>query len=134
MDLNLHGIFRRAPELLDFQVLLQPLEEQLHQPAILVEFGHTACHRVSSGPNDKETAQGINQRMTPEIIVGPVKYVIGACFVGDEVHGLHVVHLGIRNQQERGNLSFDIEKCMDFDAPPLSYGTSPIRKVPDRGL
>lgn len=86
MDLNLHGIFRRAPELLDFQVLLQPLEEQLHQPAILVEFGHTACHRVSSGPNDKETAHGINQRMTPESIVVPVKYVVGTCLVGDEVH------------------------------------------------
>ena len=86
MDLNLHGVLRRASELLVFQVLLQPLEEQLHQPAILVEFGHTACHRVSSSPNDKETAQGINQRMTPEIIVGPVKYVVGASFVGDEVH------------------------------------------------
>ena len=86
MDLNLHGVLRRAPELLDFQVLLQPLEEQLHQPAILVEFGNPACHRVSSSPNDKETAQGINQRMTPEIIVGPVKYVVGASFVGDEVH------------------------------------------------
>lgn len=128
MDLNLHGIFRRAPELLDFQVLLQPLEEQLHQPAILVEFGHTACHRVSSGPNDKETAQGINQRMTPEIIVGPVKYVIGACFVGDEVHGLHVVHLGIRNQQERGNLSFDIEKRMNFDAALCRAKLRPFEK------
>ena len=32
---------------------------------------------------------------------------------------VYVVHLGLRNQQERGNLSFDIEKCMDFDAPPL---------------
>ena len=32
------------------------------------------------------------------------------------IHGVHVIHLGLRNQQERGNLSLDIEKCMDFDA------------------
>lgn len=129
MDLNLHGIFRRAPELLDFQVLLQPLEEQLHQPAILVEFGHTACHRVSSSPNDKETAHGINPWKTFEIIVGPVKYLIGACFVGDGVHGLHVVHLALRNQQERGNLSFDIEKCMDFDAALCQVKLRPFEKL-----
>lgn len=116
MDLNLHGIFRRALELLDFQVLFWPLEEQLHQPAILVEFGHTACHRVSSSPNDKETAHGINPWKTFEIIVVPVKYVVGASFVRDGVHGLHVVHLALRNQQERGNLSFDIKKRMDCDA------------------
>ena len=55
--------------------------------------------------------------MTPESIVGPVKYVVGASFVRDGVHGLHVVHLALRNQQERGNLSFDIKKRMNFDAP-----------------
>ena len=129
MDLNLHGVLRRAPELLDFQVLLQPLEEQFHQPTILVEFGNPACHRVSSGPNDKETAQGINPRKTFEIIVGPVKYVIGACFVGDEVHGLHVVHLGFRNQQERGNLSFDIKKRMNFDAALCRAKLRPFEKL-----
>ena len=159
MDLNLHGVLRHPPELLDFQVLLQPLEEQLHQPTVFVEFGHTACRypvrvcqvreyplffrivvfhhakrltveflrsasgqgypavlqdvvrkfflclddfvlHVRLGPNDKETAQGINQRKTPEIIVGPVKYVVGADFVRDGIHGLHVVHLGFRNQHE----------------------------------
>ena len=87
-----------------------------------------ACHRVSSGPNDKETAQGINQRKTFEIIVGPVKYVIGACFVGDEVHGLHVVHLGFRNQQERGNLSFDIKKRMNFDAALCRAKLRPLKQ------
>ena len=128
MDLNLHGVLRRASELLVFQVLLQPLEEQLHQPAILVEFGHTACHRVSSGPNDKETAHGINQRMTPESIVVPVKYVVGASFVRDGVHGLHVVHLALRNQQERGNLSFDIKKRMDCDAALCRAKLRPFEK------
>ena len=128
MDLNLHGVLRRAPELLDFQVLLQPREEQLHQPAMLVEFGHTACHRVSSGPNDKETAHGINQRKTFESIVVPVKYVVGASFVRDGVHGLHVVHLALRNQQERGNLSFDIKKRMDCDAALCRAKLRPLKQ------
>ena len=38
IDLRLHGILRSAPELLDFEVLLQPLEEQLYLPAVLVEL------------------------------------------------------------------------------------------------
>ena len=36
--LRLHGVLRSAPELLDFEVLFQPLEEQLYLPAVLVEF------------------------------------------------------------------------------------------------
>ena len=36
--LRLYGILRSAPELLDFEMLLQPLEEQLDLPAVLVEL------------------------------------------------------------------------------------------------
>ena len=39
-NLRLHRIFRRAVELLDPQVLLDPLEEKLHLPSIFVEGGN----------------------------------------------------------------------------------------------
>jgi hypothetical protein len=39
-DLRLHGVFRRAIEPLDPQVLFDPLEEKLHLPAALVEVAN----------------------------------------------------------------------------------------------
>ena len=38
-DLRLHRVLARAQEFLDSQMLLDPFEEQLHLPAILVERG-----------------------------------------------------------------------------------------------
>ena len=39
-DLRLHSVLARAQKTLDAQVLLDPLEEQLHLPAILVQGGN----------------------------------------------------------------------------------------------
>ena len=38
--LNPDGILCSAPEFLDLQMLLQPLEEELNQPPVLVEIGN----------------------------------------------------------------------------------------------
>ena len=38
-----HGIFRLTPEMLDLEMLLDPLEEQLHLLPILVEQGDILC-------------------------------------------------------------------------------------------
>ena len=47
IDLCLHRIFRSAPELLDLEVLLQPLEEQLYLPTVPVEL----CDQKSIQPD-----------------------------------------------------------------------------------
>src|ERR1700719_2411409 len=39
-NLRLHRIFRRAVELLDAQVLVDPLDEPLHLPSVFVEGGN----------------------------------------------------------------------------------------------
>ena len=39
INLRLHRVLRSAPELLDLEMLPQPLEEQLNLPAVFVEFG-----------------------------------------------------------------------------------------------
>ena len=66
--------------------------------------------------------------ISSKIVVGLVKYVIGAGFILNVIHGVHVVHLGFRNQQERGNLSLDIEKCMDLDAALCRAELRPLEK------
>ena len=38
-----HGIFRLTPEMLDLEMLLDPFEEELHLPPILVEQGDVLC-------------------------------------------------------------------------------------------
>ena len=43
MYLYTHGILRLTPETLDLKMLLDPLEEQLHLPPILVEQGDVLC-------------------------------------------------------------------------------------------
>ena len=42
---------------------------------------------------------------------------------------VYVVHLGFRNQQERGNLSFDIKKRMNFDAALCRTELRPLEKL-----
>lgn len=41
---------------------------------------------------------------------------------------VYVVHLGLRNQQERGNLSFDIKKRMDCDAALCQAKLRPLKQ------
>ena len=58
-DLALHGVLRSAVEAFDPQVLLDPLEEQFHLPALLVEFGDGCCgEREIVGEEHQWTAIG----------------------------------------------------------------------------
>ena len=41
---------------------------------------------------------------------------------------VYVVHLALRNQQERGNLSFDIKKRMDCDAALCRTELCPLKQ------
>lgn len=43
VNLYSDSILGCAPEFLDFEVLLEPLEEQLYLPAVLVELGNLQC-------------------------------------------------------------------------------------------
>jgi hypothetical protein len=43
VNLYSDSVFSSAPEFLDFKVLLEPLEEQLYLPTILVEVGNLQC-------------------------------------------------------------------------------------------
>ena len=43
VNLYSNGVLSSAPELLDFKMLLEPLEEQLYLPTILVEVGNLQC-------------------------------------------------------------------------------------------
>ena len=48
-DLYSDSILRSAPELFDLEVLLEPLEEQLYLPSVLVEVGYllgSQVHRI----------------------------------------------------------------------------------------
>ena len=43
MYLYAHGILRLTPEVLDLEMLLNPLEEQLHLPSVLIKQGDVLC-------------------------------------------------------------------------------------------
>ncbi len=47
-DLNPDSVFGCTPKLLDFEVLLQPFEEQLYLPAVLVKFSHLKSSKCTS--------------------------------------------------------------------------------------
>ena len=56
-DLCLHGVDRIAEEVLDRQILLQPLEEQFDLPAVLVDRGNCQCRDVEEiGEKDQMLA------------------------------------------------------------------------------
>ena len=46
INLRFHSILGSAPELLDSEVLLEPLEEQLYQPSVLVEVCNLLSRQV----------------------------------------------------------------------------------------
>ena len=47
-DLNPDGILCSAPELLDFKMLFQPLEEKFNLPSVFVEVGNLQGRKVES--------------------------------------------------------------------------------------
>ena len=53
-DLNPDGILCSAPEFLDLQMLLQPLEEELNLPPVLVEIGNLKRGQMESVGEERE--------------------------------------------------------------------------------
>ena len=53
-DLNPDGILCSAPEFLDLQMLLQPLEEELYLPPVLVEIGNLKRRQVEGIGKERE--------------------------------------------------------------------------------
>jgi hypothetical protein len=60
-DLRLHGVLAVSQKTLDSQVLLDPFEEQLHLPAVLVKLGDDRCRqrRVVRQKNQRLARFGI---------------------------------------------------------------------------
>ena len=177
MYLYAHGILRLTPEVLDLEMLLNPLEEQLHLPSILIEQGDVLCTeeevvrvvneaamqlwsmvddssdsarilllilllgkadalvfkhivlaikdafsidnlvcRLAFLPDDEEGSEYMNLIETGEVKVTSVKHIAGKGLVCEPVHRIDVVHLGIGNPVEHGNLRGDVNLCVDFDS------------------
>ena len=53
-DLDPDGILCSAPEFLDFQMLFQPLEEELNLPPVLVEIGNLKRGQMESVGKERE--------------------------------------------------------------------------------
>jgi hypothetical protein len=53
-DLDPNGILCSAPEFLDFQMLLQPLEEELNLPPVLIEIGNLKRGQMESVGKERE--------------------------------------------------------------------------------
>ena len=54
VNLYSDSIICSAPEFLDFEVLLEPLEEQLYMSAVLVEVGNLECRQFHGIGQDHE--------------------------------------------------------------------------------
>ena len=179
-----HGILRLAPKTLDLEMLLDPLEEQLHLPSVFVEQGDVLCaeeevvrvvneaamqfwrivdnssdkarvllpillpgeadalvfeHIVSAVentlaidnlvcrlaflPDDEEGAEHMNLIEAGEVKVASIKHIAGKSLVCEPVHRIDIVHLGIGNPVEHGNLRGDVNLRVDFDS---RLGTSEL--------
>ena len=179
-----HGILRLAPETFDLKMLLDPFEEELHLPPILVEQGDVLCteeevvrvvdkaamqfrrivndssdnagilllvfflgkadalvfeHVVSAIentfaidnlvcrlaflPDDKEGAKHMNLIETGKIKVASVKHIAGKSLVCEPVHRVDIMHLGICNPIEHGNLRSDVNLRVNLDS---RLGTSKL--------
>ena len=100
IDLCLHRVLRSAPELLDFEVLFQPLEEQLCLPAVLVELGNQQGLQPDGVGQEHE--------LTPLFLVP----------VSDESQPLRIVLRGIITRQDYLRIREDV---LGQPAFPLDY-------------
>ncbi len=57
-DLRLHGVDRIAEEVLDRQILLEPLEEQLDLPAVLVDVGNRESWHIEQVGQEHQSLAG----------------------------------------------------------------------------
>ena len=84
-DLHLHGVFRRAIELPDAQMLLDPFEEQFNLPPGLVQLANDpGCRTEQVGQED----EGLARIRIPEANPAQVVGVVLAAVEARQCHGL----------------------------------------------
>ena len=177
MYLDTHSILRLTPKAFNLEMLLDPLEKQLHLPSVLVEQGDVLCTeeevvrvideaavqlrsivddspdsarillhvlflgeadalvfehivravkdafpvdnlvcRLALLPDDEEGSEHVDLIEAGEVKVASVKHIAGKSLVCEPVHRVDIMHLGIGNPVEYGNLRGDVNLRMDFDA------------------
>lgn len=190
MNLNMHRIIAFSPERFDPEVLLDPFEEQLDLPPILVKESNVLGGKievvrivseravkvwsiVDDTPdfsrilllvlflrednclvaqdvvrsvkevfainnlivrtffltNDKEGSGYGNLVKSGEVKVASVKDIACQRLVREPVHGVDIMHVGIGNPVEHGNLRDDIHLRVDLDA---RLRTSELRPTKER--
>ncbi len=72
--------------------------------------------RLALLPDDEECSERMNLIETGEVKVASVKHIAGKSLVGEPVHRVDIMHLGIGNPIEYGNLRGDVNLRVDFDA------------------
>ncbi len=84
-------------------------------------------------PNDEERTESIDSIESGEVKVASVKHIARQRLVREPVHGVDIMHLGIGNSVEHGNLRNDVNLSMDSDTRfrasklcPSEYGQAEV--------
>ena len=84
-------------------------------------------------PDDEERSESMDSIESGEVKVASVKHIACQGFVREPVHGVDIMHLGIGNSVEHGNLRNDVNLSMDSDARfrasklcPSEYGLAEV--------
>ena len=67
-------------------------------------------------PDDEESAKHMDMIETGEVKVASIKHIAGKSLVCEPVHRVDIMHLGIGNPVEHGNLRDDVNLRVDSDA------------------
>ena len=137
-DLRLHRVLARAQEFLDAQMLLDPFEEQLHLPAILVERGDRQrgqCCVVGEeyqrlarlGIFETDTAQMLG------VVLADVEAVHGDGLIADHARGpvgcagvnASGVHPALGSGDKEGTRLMQTVKPREIQIAPIHYVESP---------
>ena len=85
-------------------------------------------------PDDEERSESMDSIESGEVKVASVKHIACQGFVREPVHGVDIMHLGIGNSVEHGNLRNDVNLSMDSDTRfrasklcPSEYGHAEVK-------
>lgn len=67
-------------------------------------------------PDDEESSVHMNLIETGQIKISPVEHIAGKSLVGEPIHSIDVMHLGIGDSVEHGDFGDDVNLRVDFDA------------------
>ena len=81
--------------------------------------------RLAFLPDDEEGSEHMDLIETGEVKVASVKHIAGKSLVCEPVHRVDVMHLGIGNPVEHGNLRDDVNLRVDLDARLRASELSP---------